>query len=136
VHHRRTGGSILSREALWATTRTSQPIGPVRQCAHRISAALIDGAGIVFTHSARHLRDALFQGRGIGAWARVENAACARRLAVTADMLEARWAADGSAASVAAVSDSNIISTIFSQTDSAPAHRPSLWMNSRLGIAH
>jgi hypothetical protein len=34
---------------------------------------------------------------GVGAWARVENAACARRLAVTADMLEARWAADGSA---------------------------------------
>src|SRR6202040_2580743 len=32
-----------------------------------------------------------------GAWARVENAACARRLASTADMVEARWAADGSA---------------------------------------
>jgi hypothetical protein len=32
-----------------------------------------------------------------GAWARVENAACARRLASTADMLEARWAAAGSA---------------------------------------
>ena len=31
------------------------------------------------------------------AWTRVENAACARRLASTADMLEARWAADGSA---------------------------------------
>ena len=34
---------------------------------------------------------------GVGAWARVENAACARRLAMTADMLEERWAADGSA---------------------------------------
>jgi hypothetical protein len=32
-----------------------------------------------------------------GAWARVENAACARRLAATADMLEARLSADGSA---------------------------------------
>jgi len=31
------------------------------------------------------------------AWARVENAACARRLAAMADVLEARWAADGSA---------------------------------------
>src|ERR1700680_3058445 len=31
------------------------------------------------------------------AWTRVENAACARRLASTADMLEARWAAAGSA---------------------------------------
>jgi hypothetical protein len=31
------------------------------------------------------------------AWTRVENAACARRLAATADMLEARWSADGSA---------------------------------------
>jgi DNA invertase Pin-like site-specific DNA recombinase len=34
---------------------------------------------------------------GVGAWARVENAACARRLAVMADMLEAAWAEDGSA---------------------------------------
>src|SRR4051794_24821926 len=34
---------------------------------------------------------------GVAAWARVENAACARRLAATADVLEARWAADGSA---------------------------------------
>ena len=34
---------------------------------------------------------------GVGAWARIENAACARRLAMAADMLEARWAADGSA---------------------------------------
>jgi Domain of unknown function (DUF222) len=34
---------------------------------------------------------------GVGAWARVENAACARRLAITADILEARWAEDGSA---------------------------------------
>jgi hypothetical protein len=33
----------------------------------------------------------------VGAWARVENAACARRLASTADMLEARLSADGSA---------------------------------------
>ncbi len=33
----------------------------------------------------------------VGAWARVENAACARRLAATADVLEARLAADGSA---------------------------------------
>jgi hypothetical protein len=33
---------------------------------------------------------------GVGAWARVENAACARRLAMTADVLEARLAADGS----------------------------------------
>jgi Domain of unknown function (DUF222) len=32
-----------------------------------------------------------------GAWARVENAACARRLRATADMLEVRWSADGSA---------------------------------------
>jgi len=32
-----------------------------------------------------------------GAWARVENAACARRLAATANTMEARWAADGSA---------------------------------------
>jgi hypothetical protein len=34
---------------------------------------------------------------GVGAWARVENAACARRLAATADLLEARYSADGSA---------------------------------------
>jgi len=34
---------------------------------------------------------------GVGAWARVENAACARRLAATADIMAARWAADGSA---------------------------------------
>jgi hypothetical protein len=34
---------------------------------------------------------------GVAAWARVENAACARRLAMTADMLEARRSADGSA---------------------------------------
>ena len=33
----------------------------------------------------------------MGAWARVENAACARRLAAIADVLEARWSADGSA---------------------------------------
>src|SRR5262245_51833651 len=32
----------------------------------------------------------------VGAWARVENAACARRFAATADMLEARLSADGS----------------------------------------
>ena len=31
------------------------------------------------------------------AWARVENAACARRLSAMADLLEARWAEDGSA---------------------------------------
>jgi hypothetical protein len=34
---------------------------------------------------------------GVGAWARVENAACARRLAAMADMLAAAFAADGSA---------------------------------------
>ena len=34
---------------------------------------------------------------GVGAWARVENAACARRLAATADIMAARWAADRSA---------------------------------------
>jgi hypothetical protein len=34
---------------------------------------------------------------GVGAWARVENAACAHRLAEMADMLEAALAADGSA---------------------------------------
>jgi len=34
---------------------------------------------------------------GVGAWARVENAACARRLAATADIMAARWVADGSA---------------------------------------
>jgi hypothetical protein len=33
----------------------------------------------------------------VGAWARVENAACARRLSAIADVLEARLAADGSA---------------------------------------
>src|SRR4029453_10071673 len=33
----------------------------------------------------------------VGAWARVENAACAQRLAMTADMMEARRSADGSA---------------------------------------
>ncbi|HJT95066.1 MAG TPA: DUF222 domain-containing protein, partial [Mycobacterium sp.] len=33
----------------------------------------------------------------VGGWARVENAACARRLAAMADLLEARLAADGSA---------------------------------------
>lgn len=33
----------------------------------------------------------------VGAWARVENAACARRLWAIADVLEARLAADGSA---------------------------------------
>ncbi|ORB60091.1 HNH endonuclease, partial [Mycolicibacterium tusciae] len=32
----------------------------------------------------------------MGAWARVENAACARRLLATADELERMWAADGS----------------------------------------
>ena len=31
----------------------------------------------------------------VGAWARVENAACARRLWAIADVLEARLAADG-----------------------------------------
>jgi hypothetical protein len=36
-------------------------------------------------------------GVAVGAWARVENAACARRLAATADLLEKRWAEDGSA---------------------------------------
>ena len=42
---------------------------------------------------------ALAAGRGlaVGAWARVENAACARRLSAIADVLEARLAADGSA---------------------------------------
>ncbi|HVQ51536.1 MAG TPA: DUF222 domain-containing protein, partial [Mycobacterium sp.] len=34
---------------------------------------------------------------GVGAWARVENAACAQRLAMTADMLEAQCSVDGSA---------------------------------------
>jgi hypothetical protein len=34
---------------------------------------------------------------GVGAWARVENAACARRLSMTADVLQARLGADGSA---------------------------------------
>ncbi len=34
---------------------------------------------------------------GVGAWARVENAACAARLAATADVLDARMAADDSA---------------------------------------
>jgi hypothetical protein len=34
---------------------------------------------------------------GVRAWARVENAACARRLAMTAEVLEARLSADGSA---------------------------------------
>ena len=33
----------------------------------------------------------------VGAWARVENAACARRLFACADELERVWAADGSA---------------------------------------
>ena len=33
----------------------------------------------------------------MGAWARVENAACAHRLSAIADVLEARLAADGSA---------------------------------------
>jgi hypothetical protein len=33
----------------------------------------------------------------VGAWARVENAACARRLCAIADVLEARLSADGSA---------------------------------------
>jgi hypothetical protein len=33
----------------------------------------------------------------VGAWARVENAACARRLSAIADVLEARFAEDGSA---------------------------------------
>jgi Domain of unknown function (DUF222) len=36
-------------------------------------------------------------GAGVGSWARVENAACARRLAAMADMLDAAFAADGSA---------------------------------------
>ena len=35
--------------------------------------------------------------QAVGAWARVENAACARRLSATADVLEARLAEDGSA---------------------------------------
>ena len=34
---------------------------------------------------------------GVGAWARVENAACAQRLSAIADVLEARLSADGSA---------------------------------------
>jgi hypothetical protein len=41
--------------------------------------------------------DGTYGAGAVGAWARVENAACARRLASTADVLEARWAADGSA---------------------------------------
>jgi Domain of unknown function (DUF222) len=36
-------------------------------------------------------------GAAVGAWARVENAACARRLSAIADLLEARLAQDGSA---------------------------------------
>ena len=36
-------------------------------------------------------------GAAIGAWARVENAACARRLSAIADVLEKRWTEDGSA---------------------------------------
>ena len=36
-------------------------------------------------------------GAAIGAWARVENAACARRLSAIADVLEKRWSEDGSA---------------------------------------
>jgi len=36
-------------------------------------------------------------GAAVMAWARVENAACARRLAAMADVLERRWAEDGSA---------------------------------------
>jgi hypothetical protein len=36
-------------------------------------------------------------GAAVGAWARVENAACARRLSAIADLLEARLAEDGSA---------------------------------------
>ena len=36
-------------------------------------------------------------GEAVGAWARVENAACARRLSAIADVLEARWAEDRSA---------------------------------------
>ena len=35
-------------------------------------------------------------GAAVGAWARVENAACARRLSAIADVLEKRWAEDGS----------------------------------------
>ena len=34
---------------------------------------------------------------GVAAWARVENAACAARLAATADVLDAHMSADGSA---------------------------------------
>src|SRR5690242_243511 len=37
------------------------------------------------------------RGAAVGAWARVENSACARRLSAIADVLEARYAADGSA---------------------------------------
>ncbi len=36
-------------------------------------------------------------GPAVGAWAQVENASCARRLSATADVLEARYAEDGSA---------------------------------------
>ena len=36
-------------------------------------------------------------GEAVGAWARMENAACARRLSAIADVLEARWAEDRSA---------------------------------------
>ena len=36
-------------------------------------------------------------GAAVGAWARAENAACARRLSTMADLLEKRWAEDGSA---------------------------------------
>jgi hypothetical protein len=42
-------------------------------------------------------------GAAVGAWVRVENAACARRLSAMADLLEQRWAEDGSAADVSTV---------------------------------
>ena len=41
--------------------------------------------------------DSACGGAAVGAWARVENAACARRLSAMADVLEKRWSEDGSA---------------------------------------
>ena len=41
--------------------------------------------------------DSAGRGAAVGAWARVENAACARRLSAIADVLEARLSEDGSA---------------------------------------
>jgi hypothetical protein len=60
----------------------------------------VTSSAITFARTFDELAAAAAGTRGagaVGAWARVENAACAQRLSAIADVLEARLAADGSA---------------------------------------